>query len=204
MSYSSSGRYGPFFQYLEHTRDDGSTYQLGVDRYWGGDDNTNETWSPRNTLKVNAHLTTPEKFGPRMGGFQPLGDWYLDVYYQYASPRRFTYHSVIQGDFSTEPLNREWKAHHKVNIRVAKGFQIMGLRAEVYMDVINLFNNKVLNLMGGESLTRYMEYGTLPFVSFPYKLSDGSQATWVEDDVWSMYSRDLMPREIFFGFILEL
>jgi hypothetical protein len=203
MSWTSTGRYGPFFQYLEHTREDGSTYRLGVDTFWGGDDNNNEVWNPVHTLKFNAHFNTPEVYGPNWGGFFPLGDWYLDVYHQYASPQRFTYHSVIQGDYSTEPLNRKWKAHHKTNIRLAKGFRLLGLRVEGFMDVINLFNNKVLNLMSGEDLTNYMEYGKLPYVSIPYKLPDGSQATWVEDDVWTMYSRDLMPREIFFGLLLQ-
>jgi outer membrane receptor protein involved in Fe transport len=199
ISYSSSGRYGPYQIYKEHINDDGSTYKLGIDNYWTGEESIGEIWNPVHTLKVNAHFDTPVDFGPQLGFFRPLGDWIFNVYYQYASPQKFTYHSVQQGDFSTEPRNMSWKAHHKVNLRVAKGFMIGGIRAEIFADVYNLFNSKVLRLMSGDDLVRYMEYGELPTVNVSYQIEPGVTGQWSEVNEWGNYTMDLMPRQIFFG-----
>jgi len=205
MSWSSTGTYGP--QMAMVPRPQHNNTKVEPDQYYGGEENQNERWNPTHTLRLNANLSTPGSFGPALAAFHPLGNWDLNIFYQYASPERFTYHSVVEGDFSSEPDNREWKAHHKTNLRLSKGVSIAsGVQMILSLDVINLFNNKVLRLLpeGSDELTQYMENGTLPQIKATYQKKNpetGKWETgeWVETDEWSIYSPDLMPREIFFG-----
>ena len=199
MSWVRTGAYGPTRLYRKFKDPDGKEYSLGRDRFAGGTDNINEVWNPAHTVKLFANLKLPGNFGPSVFGFRPLANWNMNVYHQYASPRRFTYHSVIQGDYSTEPLNRKWKAHHKTNLTVSRRFNMgFGLKANFKIEVVNLFNNKVYNLFSGQDLVNYMEYGELPKVHYNYKTKDGGTATWSEVNEWGIYSRDLMPREVYF------
>jgi len=209
MSWSTTGRYGPSMIFIP--RPDHNYTKVEPDDYYGGDENLNERWNPTHTLRVNAHLSTPADFGPSLGRFHPLSLWNLDIYHQYASPERFTYHSVEKGDFSSEPNNRKWKPHNKTNLRVSKRFKLVGdIKTVLSVDVINLFNNRVLRLMpeGSNELKQYMEEGELPQVKLTYQKKNPEtgkweSAEWVETDVWSIYSPDLMPREVFFGIGFE-
>ena len=203
LSYSSTGAYGPTSLYIPIPQPDGSIKQLGRDRYYGAGENNLELWNPHNTFKLNALLSTPNNFGPVMGNFKPLSNWYLNLHYTYASPERFTYHSP--GDLSTEPLNRSWEPYHRTNARLSKRFGLLGgIRGEFAMDIRNLFNNKILRLFTGQDMFNYMENdGQLPVVKATYRNPDGSPAEHVEPDQWLVYRPDLQPREMFFSFSLE-
>ena len=200
MSWVRTAAYGPTILHRRFLQEDGTYKQLGIDRYAGGNMNINEVWNPAHTLKVTANLNTPIGFGPSLVGFKPLSDWNMNVYFVYASPQRFTYHSVIKGDFSTEPRNQSWKPFYKTNLTLSKGFKaLLGNKLIFQVEVINLFNNKILNLPSGQNLVNYMEYGELPHVEYNYKTKDGDTKVWREVNEWGIYRRDLMPREIFFG-----
>jgi len=198
LSYSSTGAYGPTNLYIPIAQPDGSIKQLGLDRYFGSGEDNLEVWNPHNTLKINGLFSTPADFGPEMGAFKPLGNWFMNVHHTYASPQRFTYHPPE--DTSTEPLNKSWKPYHRTNMRLSKRFGLpQGLQAEFAMDVHNVFNNKVWKLFGGQDLFNYMEQGQLPVIKASYLKPDGSSAEWVEPNEWTIYRPGLTPRELFFS-----
>lgn len=202
LSYSSTGAYGPTNLYIPIEQPDGSIKKLGLDRYHGAGENNLEIWNPHNTLKINGLFSTPAGFGPAMGAFKPLSNWFLNVHYTYASAQRYTYHPP--GDTSTEPLNRSWKPYHRTNLRLSKRFGLArGMRGEFALDVHNVLNNKILKLFGGQDLFNFIEKGEMPVVKATYLTSDGASAEWVEENQWTIYRPDLTPRELFFSLSIE-
>ena len=213
LSYSSTGRYGPTRLYIPFDPVTNETYtrgeipdnakQLGRDRYNGAGENNLEVWNPHNTLKFNVLMSTPTEYGPVMGSFRPLGSWYLNMHYTYASPERFTYHSA--NDLSTEPLNQSWKPFHRTNMRLSKRFGLPnGIQGEFAMDIHNLFNNKQMRLLSGQDLFNYMENdGQLPVVKTTYLDANGQSLEFAETDQWELYRPDLQPRQIFFSLSFE-
>ena len=206
MLYSMSGKYGlsSYFRDFEGPTPSGK-YKLEVDNWYGGSNgdqgssgNTNQRWNPRNTFKVVAQFDTPQNFGPKVAGVQPLSNWFLSLFSEYASGQKFTYHSARKGDFSTEPNNEQWKGYYNTNLKLSKRIKVsQNSTIELRMDMFNVFNQKYLRLPGVEygseaDLETYMEYGTLP------KTSQTG-----EDDVWNWYSIDQLPRQIYFGIGIE-
>ncbi|MBD3288986.1 TonB-dependent receptor plug domain-containing protein [candidate division KSB1 bacterium] len=194
LSYASTVRYG--HERIYRPKPDGT--KAGIDRLWdvsntdgGTSGNDNQRWNPNNTIKLSALLSSPEKFGPTVGSFYPLGNWYANVFYNYATGPTYTYHGP--GDFSTEPNNRRWEGYHRTNLRIAKKISLGGyVDAELSIDVQNLFNNKTLRLMGGNDLENYLENGQLPTISRTGEVNE-----------WEIYNINNMPRQIFFGLRLE-
>ena len=89
-------------------------------------------------------------------------------------------------------------------MRLAKGFQLTdGIRAELSLDVINLFNSKQLRIPAGADLTNYMEDGRMPHMRATYLDVNGDQQVFEEPNEWTIYMPQTLPREIFFGFGLE-
>ena len=147
----------------------------------------NDRWNPATSYKVTAHAYTPEEFGPALGGFHPLGAWYLNAYFVWASGHRYTYHSP--GDFSTEPNNRRWKPYRNTNLRLSKSVGIPGpATLELSIDVYNVFNSKRLNALTGNALELYHEEGKLPV-----------NPTTGEESEWDWYMPGQIPRQVFFG-----
>ena len=195
MVYSMAGKYGLSTYFRDFETQD----KLDIDTFFGGSNSdqgssgrTNERWNPRNTLKVVANFDSPRD----LGSF--LGDWYLNLFFTYASGRKYTYHSAVQGDYSTEPNNMTWKPYYNTNMRLAKRVQLTrDLKVELSMDVINLFDQKQLRLPGYDygtfaDLENYMENDKLPIVP-----QTG------EDDIWNWYEMKQLPRQIYFGIGFE-
>jgi hypothetical protein len=196
LSWMNVGTYGASRLYREF--EDGT--KAGIDRFFGGNNgdkggggNSNEQWNPSNTIKLIATLNIPKGFGPTVGSFHPLAEWYLNIYSEYASGQKFTYHSAIAGDLSTEPNNETWKARYQTNIRLARTVNLLsGLQTQLSLNVINLFNQKQLRLPGGQQLVDYMEEGKLPV-----------HPTTGENLEWDWYELRVMPRQVFLGIGFE-
>ncbi len=195
MSASLTDRYGASRLFKEW-----ESGKAGTDAFYGGNNtdkgssgNRNETWNPYNTLRFTGNLRTPNRFGPSIAGGYPLGNWFVSYFQEYASGALYTYHSAIQGDFSTEPNNKRWEPRYNTNLRVSRGIGLIGSSSlTLSMDVINLFNNKQLRMLSGQALADYEENGKLP-------VHPVSQ----EPNVWEWYMPNLSPRQIYFGALLE-
>jgi outer membrane cobalamin receptor len=194
MLFSSSGSYG----LRNYYRDFENIEKQNLDTFYGGNNGDqgaagrdNDRWNPRRTLKLVANFNTPST----MGAF--LGDWNLNVFSEYASGRKFTWHDELAGDFSSEPNNRTWKGYYNTNVRLFKRIGVMsGTTVGLSMDVINLFNQHQLRLPGYDygtatDLNNYMREGKLPVTSYG------------EDNVWNWYNIRQTPRQVYFGIGLE-
>ena len=193
MAYAVSDDYGPATLYVPIP----GVPQQGNDSWRGGNNgdggtsgNSNERWNPNHTLKFNAVFTSPEEFGPALGSIYPLEHWTVNWFTQWNSGRLYTYHSP--GDFSTETNNMRWDGKMFTNLRVARMIDLLGLRAELSVDVYNLFNQKQLRMFGGTEMVNYQEEGIKPYHS-----------TTGEDLEWEWYELDLLPRKVYFGLGIE-
>jgi len=148
-------------------------------------------WNSNSKFKGIANLYFPSGFGPAIAGFKPLSDFNVNLYFEYWNGWQYTYHGP--GDESTEPNNMRWFPHYRTNLKIAKGMQIMGIRAEVSMDIRNLFNNKDLNLLFGNDMVYYQEHPDLP-------LEERLPKHWWsgEPNEWAWYSWTNLPRQIYF------
>lgn len=199
MSASLTDRYGASILYRNWGTEE-NPVKAGSDQFYGGSNtdkgsggNKNEVWNPMNTLRFTATLNSPRRFGPAVMGGHPLGNWFVSFYHEYASGQRYTYHSAIKGDFSTEPLNRTWEPRRLSNLRLAKSLTPIGSSTlTLSTDIINLFNNKQLRLLSGQELVDYEEEGKLPI--HPVSL---------EPNVWNWYMPNLTPRQVYFSVMLE-
>lgn len=167
-------------------------FQIDEPQQYGQSKNRGGSWTSNQNFKANAFVVLDRDFGPEVAGFNPLGDVTTNLYYEFWTGPKYTYHGP--GDVSTEPNNRRWDNHHRWNLKFAKRFgELNGLRPTLSVDVRNLFNNKDLNLLGGADLTRYEEEGILPIHSW-------SQ----EPNEWNWYSLQTNPpREIFLQLQLD-
>ena len=143
---------------------------------------TKKAWNSNHKFKAWANLY----YGPEyFTSLKPLNDAFLNLYYEYFSGPEYTYHGP--GDTSTEPNNKRWEGHNRWNMKLAAGFQTWSVRTELAVEVRNLFNNKTLNMLGGDDLVNYEEKGELPKHWW-----SGEPNEWGWYDTWSN-----PPREIY-------
>jgi hypothetical protein len=148
-------------------------------------------WGDYQRIKGWATLSWGPGGGPELFGMRLLSDFtmYTNFWWRQGDP--YTYH--YPGDPSTEPNNMRWFSYYQIDLRLAKGFQFMGLRAEVSMDVKNLLNMKFLRLLYGDDLERYMQNPNAPDdVRLP-KTTD-----FPEPNQWEWYSYEVPPRRFYF------
>ncbi len=200
LSFSKTGMYG--IQTAYRPGPDGTQFSYntrwGANKGDGGNDaNNNEYWNPNNSLKFAGTFFTPENFGPALGQHHIFSNWNLTLHFTWAQGRRYTYHSLEQGDFSTEPLNRRWKDFYNTNLSFSKKIKLTdGISATFSIKVINLFNNKQLRLPS--NLADWHERGIHNQVT----IGSGDYRQKV-DDVWRWYNFRQLRRQIFYNLGFE-
>jgi hypothetical protein len=147
-------------------------------------------WGSLQRVKGWVNLSVGKDGGPELFGIRPLSDVHVYANFWWKQGDQYTYHAP--GDPSTEPNNRRWFNYYQIDLRIAKGFDILGLNAEVSVDIKNLLNMKFLRLLDGDELTRYMENPNLPDNERLPKTVDFS-----EPNVWEWYSYEVPPRQMF-------
>ncbi len=148
-------------------------------------------WSSYHKIKSWATLNFPLDYGPEIMGFKPLSDFYLYLYFWWRSGDPYTYHSP--GDLSTEPNNMTWFNYYQFNLKVAKAFQILGVRTEFSVDIYNLLNSKFLRRLYDDDLVRWHERTDLPEEERLPKHSFSN-----EPNEWRWYSYEVPPRQVYF------
>jgi len=119
-----------------------------------------KVWNTNHKFRGIANLNLRRGFGPEILGVKPLSDVNLNVYFEYYNGQQYTYHGP--GDLSTEPNNKRWYPHYRTNLKVSKGFNILGVRSEFSVEVRNLFNDKDINMLGWDDLVYFEENSNLP------------------------------------------
>ncbi|NWF90075.1 MAG: TonB-dependent receptor [Ignavibacteriaceae bacterium] len=148
-------------------------------------------WGDYQRIKGWASLTIDKNEGPEIFGIKPLSDVNIFMNFWWRSGDKYTYHGP--GDTSTEPNNMRWFNYYQIDLKVSKGFDLMGLRTEFSIDIKNLFDLKFLRLLYDDDLARYLENPNLPDNERLPKTYDFS-----EPNIWEWYSYEVPPRRIYF------
>ncbi|MCX6144147.1 MAG: carboxypeptidase-like regulatory domain-containing protein [Ignavibacteriales bacterium] len=119
---------------------------------------------PQPYARANIDLFTPENFGPKFGGINPLADWRLSILGSYSAGFYFTY--VGGGSFPGVSNNLQWKDQYGLDIRLSKTFNLFDrVNLMLFMDVSNVLNLKQLTTYGdvdGTDFDRYLKSLHLP------------------------------------------
>ena len=104
----------------------------------------------RPIFKLNFNFYTPSDFGPQLGdNFSLLGDLNLNLLYTWQRGKRFTWNP------EQIPLvedNIRWRPYERWDLRLTKSLFNSGrFRSTFYIDVTNLFNQRVMTPFGGAS-----------------------------------------------------
>ena len=148
-------------------------------------------WGSLQRVKGWVSFAMRKDEGPEVFGFHPLSDVQVYSQFWWKQGDQFTYHPP--GDQSTEPNNMRWFNYYQIDLRIAKGFDLLGLRAELSVDIKNVLDMKFLRLLDGDDLTRYMENPSLPERERLPKTFDFS-----EPNEWEWYSYEVPPRRVYF------
>ena len=153
-------------------------------------------WSSYHRVKTWANWDFPAGSGPKFFGVKPLSDFNLYVYFWWRSGEPYTYHGP--GDVSTAPNNRRWFSYYQANVKLAKGFNLLGVRAEMSADVRNWLDAKFLRLLDGDDLIRWHENPDLPE-------KERLPKNWFsnDDDEWEWYSYEVAPRQVYLQLKVE-
>jgi len=146
-------------------------------------------WGNYQRVKGWASFSIGKDEGPEVFGVRPLSDFYVYSYFWWRTGDQYTYHAP--GDMSTEPNNMRWFNYYQIDLKIAKGFPLFGLQAEISVDIRNVLNLKFLRLLDGDELTRYMENPSLPDSERLPRTVDFS-----EPNIWEWYSYEVPPRMI--------
>ena len=145
--------------------------------------NERGAWSDFNRLKIYLDIFFDKSYGAI------LGDFRIYAFFWWRQGEPYTYHGP--GDVSTEPNNERWFSYYMTNLKIAKGFPLLGTRAEISVDVTNLLDSKFLNLLWGDDLRHYHENPDLPD-------EERLPKHWYsnEPNEWAWYSYSVPPRQV--------
>jgi hypothetical protein len=119
---------------------------------------------PQPYARANIDLFTPENFGPKFAGINPLADWRLSILASYSAGFYFTY--VGGGSFPGVSNNLQWKDQYGLDLRLSKSFNLFDrVNLMLFMDVNNVLNLKQLTTYGfvdGTDYERYLKSLHLP------------------------------------------
>lgn len=185
----------------------------------------NETKSlPRPELNANITFRSPEKFGPELFGASPFGGWDLTVFASYSAGSYFTWNPLGEIHVSN---NAQWPDYYMVDLKLSKTFDIAGLKANIYLDISNIFNIKVSQLSSEYAFSDDADYNNymaslhLPLYDSPKydklrqanpgyyvggndKIGDMRSAdkSYINDPNWSFWTYK-QPRDIWFGMRID-
>lgn len=148
-------------------------------------------WSSYHKVKGWISFNFAEDSGPEIAGFKPLSGFYTFLYMWWRSGNPYTYHGP--GDTSTKPNNKTWFNYYQINLKVAKGFHVLGIRTELSIDVYNLLDSKFYRLLSGDNLIRWHERTDLPEKERLPKHSFSN-----EPNKWQWYTYEVPPRQVYF------
>ncbi|MCB0285277.1 MAG: TonB-dependent receptor [Calditrichaeota bacterium] len=153
-------------------------------------------WSSYHRVKAWGNLYLEPGSGPEFFGTKPLGDLNIFAYFWWRSGHPYTYHPP--GDISTRANNRRWFNYYQLNLKLSKGFDWYGIRAELSADIRNVFDWQFYSLLYGDDMTRWQENPAL-------SEEDRLPRNWFsgEPDVWGWYTYEVPPRQIYMQLKLD-
>lgn len=126
---------------------------------------------PRPFARLNVEFISPDDFGPKLFGANPLGGWSLSILANWQAGAHATYNP---NDIPGVSNNVQWVDYFGFDLRLARNFQefanMSGVNLLVYMDVSNVFNLKYLNYAGFVDSYDYRYY--LESLCFDWETGD--------------------------------
>ncbi|APF17028.1 TonB-dependent receptor [Caldithrix abyssi DSM 13497] len=119
---------------------------------------------PRPYARANLDFFTPQEFGPKIVGFQPLSDININILANWKAGRYETWAGGgnIPGLFA----NVQWVDYLNFDLRIRKNFRIKNFgNLEFFVDISNVFNYKYMTDYGfvdGQDKRDYMKSLHLP------------------------------------------
>jgi hypothetical protein len=148
-------------------------------------------WSGFEKVKGWISYDIGSEKGPTIFGMKPFSDFHAYTYFWWRSGTPYTYHAP--GDLSTRANNKKWFSLYQFNLKVSKGLTLGKVRAEISMDIRNIFDSKFLRLLYYDELKYYHENTDLPIEDrLPKNQFSG------EPDVWEWYTYEVPPKQIDF------
>lgn len=104
---------------------------------------------------ANLEVLAPSRFGPKIFGKHPLGDWRVDVLAEWRAGRVFTWGGpIVDEDQSTFGIqytppavlqnNVRTRDYFRLDLRLSKKFQTRAGALQLFLDVSNVFNLKFM------------------------------------------------------------
>ena len=110
---------------------------------------------PRPYARINLDFHTPHNFGPILLGHNYLGDWNLNVLANWKSGSYETYNPrSIPGIVD----NVQWKDRYNIDLRLKKSIKVNRYDFQVYLEVTNVLNMKLLSYAGFSDYYDYIDY----------------------------------------------
>ncbi|MFQ6616324.1 MAG: carboxypeptidase regulatory-like domain-containing protein [Fidelibacterota bacterium] len=110
---------------------------------------------PRPFMRTVLDFHSPGSFGPSFNGVYPLGGWNLNFLAAWRAGAITTYNP------NNEPGvvdNVQWKSYHNVDLRLTKSVQVGPQDIQVFIDISNVFNIKLLSDAGFSDQFDYLDY----------------------------------------------
>lgn len=175
---------------------------------------------PRFRANITFHL--PMGWGPMFMGIKPLSDWKVSVLPIWVTGSYFTYNPLDNPHLEN---NMKWPDYHVWDMKLSKRFLVAGMGFEAYLNVSNLFNNKIANFnrsfSSGSDEDEYFASLHLPMyeseefddlrTAFPGYYQPGNDKPgdlrsadkpYINDPNMNLWLFD-EPRDIWFGLILN-
>jgi len=101
---------------------------------------------PRPYARLNLDFLTPADFGPRIAGYPILADWRVSLISNWQQGAKFTWTGggAIPGVIN----NVSFRDNLNTNLRFTKNIVIAGNRAQLFIDIFNVFNRRTLSFNG--------------------------------------------------------
>jgi outer membrane receptor protein involved in Fe transport len=96
----------------------------------------------RPRFRANVTFHSPLNWGPVFLGIKPLSDWKLSLLPIWVTGSYFTYNPLDNPHLEN---NMQWPDYHVWDMKLSKRFLVAGMGFEAYLNISNLFNNKIAN-----------------------------------------------------------
>ncbi len=98
---------------------------------------------PQPYVKANIAFQSPNAFGPKVLGMQPLSNWILGIQFFWRAGEYFTW--TGGGTVPGVTYNAQYPDYHNVDLRISKAVSIRNYRFEFYLNINNALNTKILS-----------------------------------------------------------
>ena len=120
-------------------------------------------------FRASIDMKVPTNFGPRLlNNFYPFAEWKINLLVSYKTGSYATYNpNSMPGVVD----NIQWKDRYYIDARISRGLTLKKVKLNLFVDISNLLNMKLLSYAGFSDNFDYLAY--VESLNFPWE--DGSE-----------------------------